>query len=64
VRPVRVYTTRGGCVVTSEVEAVVVVSVGWGSASESLSTVGLVAGTGRVRSVCGLGQSHEVKSGP
>jgi len=44
VRPVRVTTTRRGCVVTSEVEAVVVVSVGWGSVSESLSTVGLVAG--------------------
>jgi len=44
VRPVRVTTTRRGCVVMSEVEAVVVVSVGWESASESLSTVGLVAG--------------------
>jgi len=31
VRPVRVTITRRGCVVTSDVEAVVVVSVGWGS---------------------------------
>jgi len=44
VRPVRVTITRRGCVVTSEVEVVVVVSGGWGSVSESLSTVGLVAG--------------------
>jgi len=43
VRPVRVTMTRRGCVVTSGV-AVVVVSVGCGSTSESLSTVGRVAG--------------------